>query len=144
MLAAGEGVRKHRRCFEKMRPRIIAEQMAKAQSLCKNVIQLAMDRARYVMLYRNAGSLDSLRSGVRLWHVLAVSILNYKVDLPAPPRESEHVLSWLSCFANQGTAMNYLQFLENFCEIEGLSTKWYDDTVRAWRRCANKLKIAFG
>ena len=106
-------------------------------------MQPAMERARYVMLYRNAGSLHSLRSGVRLWHVFAVSVLNYKVDLSAPPRESEHVLSWLSCFAHQGTAMNYLQLLKNFCEIEGFSTNSYDDTIRAWRRGANKLKIAF-
>ena len=103
-----------------------------------------MDRARYVTLSRNSGSLASLRSGVRQWHVFAVSVLHYKVDLSAPPRSSEHVLCWLSCFAHHGTAMNYLGYLKNFCEIEDVSTKWYNESVRAWRKGAQKLKIAAG
>ena len=94
--------------FKKMRPRKVAEQLAKAQKQGKDVFRPVMDRARYVILFRNSGSLASLRSGVRQWHVFAVSVLHYKVDLSAPPRSSEHVLCWLSCFAHHGTAMNYL------------------------------------
>ena len=51
--------------FKKMRPRTVAEQIAKAQSLGINVVLPAMERTRFVKLSRNAGSLNSLRSGAR-------------------------------------------------------------------------------
>ena len=40
--------------------------------------------------------------------------------------------------------MNYLQYLKNFCEVEGLSTAWYDNSILAWKKGANKLKVANG
>ena len=40
--------------------------------------------------------------------------------------------------------MKYLQFFKHFCEIEGVSAKWYDESIRAWRRGAQKLKSASG
>ena len=122
--------------FKKMRPRQVAEQLGKVQKQGKDVFRPVMDRARYVFLSRSSSSLASLRSGVRQWHVFAVSVLHYKVDLSAPPRSSEHVLCWLSCFTHHGTAMNYLGYLKNFCEIEGFYTKLYNESVRAWRKGA--------
>ena len=103
-----------------------------------------MDRAKFTQLNRNAGSLDSLRSGVRIWHVFATTVLDYKINISAPPRDSDHVLCWLACFAQYATAMNYLQYLNNFCEVEGLSTAWYDNSILAWKKGANKLKVANG
>ena len=130
--------------LEKMPPRAIAAQMAKARNRGLDVIQPAMDRAKFTQLNRNAGSLDSLRSGVRIWHVFATTVLDYKINISAPPRDSDHVLCWLACFAQYATAMNYLQYLKNFCEVEGLSTAWYDNSILAWKKGANKLKVANG
>ena len=117
-----------------MPPRAIAAQMAKALNRCLDVINPAMDRAKFTQLNRNAGSLDSLRSGIRIWHVFATTVLDYKINLSAPPRDSDHVLCWLACFAQYATAMNYLQYLKNFCEVEGLSTAWYDNSILAWKK----------
>ena len=114
--------------FNKMPPRSIIAQMAKARSLGYNVFQPALDRAKFTQLSRNAGSRDSLRSAIRAWHLFATSMLNYKEHLSAPPRSSEHVLIWVTCFGQYGTALNYLQYLKNFCEIEGLSIDWYDNS----------------
>ena len=71
-------------------------------------------------------------------------MLNYKEHLSAPPRSLEHVLIWVTCFGQNGTALNYLQYLKNFCEIEGLSTDWYDNSIISWKKGAVKLKMANG
>ena len=103
---------------DKMPPRAVAAQMVRARDRGLDVLNPALERARFIQLSRNAGSLDSLRSGIRIWHFFATSMLNYKEHLSAPPRSSEHVLLWLNCFGQHGTALNYLQYLRNFCEIE--------------------------
>ena len=130
--------------FKKMRPRTVVEQMAKAQSLGINVVLPAMERTRFVKLSRNAGSLDSLRSGARHWHIFATSVMNYKEGLSAPPRNSDHVLCWLSSVCQNGTGCNYLQYLRIVRDIGNLSTSWYDNTVQAWKKRAHKLKLANG
>ena len=104
--------------LEKMPPRAIAAQMARARDCRLDVMKPALDRAKLTQLSRNAGSLDSLRSGVRVWHFFATSVLDYKENISAPPRSSEHVLLWLTCCGQYATALNYLQYLRNFCEIE--------------------------
>ena len=71
-------------------------------------------------------------------------VLQYDEDLSAPPRSSRDVLSWLGCFAHHGTAMNYLSYLKNFCEVENLSMRWLDNSVHAWRKGATKLKLING
>ena len=103
--------------LEKMPPRAIAAQMARARDCGLDVMKPALDRAQLTQLSRNAGSLDSLRSGVRVWHFFATSVLDYKANVSAPPRSSEHVLLWLMCFCQYATALYYLQYLRNFCEI---------------------------
>ena len=130
--------------FKTMRPRQVAGQLAVALRRGKNVVAATLDRARYVTLYRKSRSLVSLRSGVKQWHVFAVNVLLYKENLSAPPRSSEDVPCWLACFAHQGTAINYVGYLKNFCEVEGLSMQWYDDSVKAWRNGASKLKLVHG
>ena len=115
--------------LEKMPPRAVAAQMARARACGLDVLKPALDRAKLTQLSRNAGSLDSLRSGVRVWHFFATSVLDYKENISAPPRSSEHVLLWLTCFGQYATALNYLQYLRNFCEIEGLSIAWYDNSI---------------
>ena len=111
-----------------------------ARSFGHNVIQPALDTAKFTQLSRNAGSLDSLRSAIRAWHLFATSMLDYKEHLSAPPRSSEHVLIWVTCFGQYGTALNYLQYLKNFCEIEGLSIDWYDNSIISWRRVLSSSK----
>ena len=54
------------------------------------------------------------------------------------------MLIWVTCFGQYGTALHYLQYLKNFCEIEGLSTDWYDNSIISWKKGAVKLKIANG
>ena len=66
---------------------------------------------------RNAGSFVSVRSGVRQWHVFAVSLLNYKVDLSAPPRSSEHVLCW-HLYSHIMALLWSACSSKSFCEIE--------------------------
>ena len=117
--------------FTKMLPRQVAGQLALARSQGKQVFETTLERARHITLFRNAGSLASLRSGVRLWHKFAVMVLQYDEVLSAPPRSSRDVLSWLGCFAHHGTAMNYLSYLKNFCEVENLSMRWLDNSVHA-------------
>ena len=130
--------------FDKMTPRSIIAQMANARSLGHNVIKPALDRAKFTQLSRNAGSLDSLRSAIRAWHLFATSMLDYKEHLSAPPRSSEHVLIWVTCFGQYGTALNYFQYPKNLCEIEELSTDWYDNSIISWKKGAAKFKIANG
>ena len=130
--------------FTKMLPRKVSGQLALAHGQGKDVLGACADRARHITLFRNAGSLPSFRSGVRLWHKFAVLVLQYSEDLSAPPRSSRDVLYWLGCFAHQGTAMNYLSYLKNFCEGENLSMKWFDKSVEAWRKGSAKLKLANG
>ena len=77
--------------------------------------------------------------------MFATAVLGYKADLSTPPRHPDHVLCWLSCLSQNGTGCNYLQYLRNFCDIENLSTSWYDSTaVQAWKKRAYKLKLANG
>ena len=93
---------------------------------------------------RNAGSLPSVRSGARHWHMFATSVLGYKEHFSTPPRHPDHALCWLSYFSQHDTACTYLQYLTNFCDIENLSTAWYDSTVQAWKKGAHKLKLVNG
>ena len=129
---------------DQMPPRAVAAQMVRARDRGLDVLNPALERARLIQLSRHAGSLDSLRSGIRIWHFFATSMLNYKEHLSAPPRSSEHVLLWLNCFGQHGTALNYLQYLRNFCEIEELSTAWYDNSILSLKKGAAKLTIANG
>ena len=130
--------------FKKMLPRQVTGQLALARCQGKEVVEATLERARHITLFRNAGSLASLRSGVRLWHRFAVMVLQYDENLSAPPRSSRDVLSWSGCFAHHGTAMNYLGYLKNFCETENLSMRWFDNSVLAWRKGAIKLKLING
>ena len=130
--------------FKKMLPRQVVGQLALASSQGKEVFEACAERARHVTLFRNQGSLASLRSGIRLWHKFAVLVLHYNENLSAPPRCSKDVLYWLGCFSHHGTAMNYMGYLKNFCEVENLSMKWLDNSVLAWRKGATKLKLING
>ena len=103
-----------------------------------------MDRAKFVKFIRNAGSFDSLRSGVGIWHVFATTMLDYKVSVSAPPRDSDHVLCWLACFAQHGTVLNYLQYIKKFCEVKSVSTAWRNNSIISWKKGTNKLKFANG
>ena len=130
--------------FTEMLPRQVAGQLALARGQGKEVLEACAERARHITLFRNQGSLASLRSGIRLWHNFAVMVLQYNEDFSAPPRSSKDVLCWLGCFAHHGTAMNYLGYLKNFCEGENLSMRWLDNSVQAWRKGATKLKLMNG
>ena len=130
--------------FTTMLPRKVAGQLALARCQGKDVLSACAERARHITLYRNQGSLASLRSGVRLWHKFAVFVLQYSEALSAPPRSFRDVLYWLGMFAHHGTAMNYVGYLKNFCEGENLSMRWLDNSVEAWRKGAAKLKLANG
>ena len=68
---------------DKMPPRAVAAQMVRARDRGLDVLNPALERARLIQLSRNAGSLDSLRSGIRIWHFFATSMLNYKEHLSA-------------------------------------------------------------
>ena len=84
--------------FTKMLPRQVAGQLALARSQGKQVIEATLERARHITLFRNAGSLASLRSGVRLLHRFAVMVLQYHEEIsPHHPEVQEtSCLGWVA------------------------------------------------
>ena len=40
--------------------------------------------------------------------------------------------------------MKHLSYLKNFCEVENLCMRWFDNSVTAWRKGAIKLKLING
>lgn len=58
-----------------------------------------------------------------------------------PLSESAHGASFVACFRNGATAMNYVGYIKAMCVHMSLVTSWHNDTVKATLRGAKRKQL---
>ena len=67
--------------------------------------------SKLVSLQYRMHSLPSTVAALRGWHAHAVTVCSYNPEESFPPKSEEDICNWITVFANEGTAYNYVGVL---------------------------------
>ena len=105
--------------------------------MCKSLARLPKQDMREhlhaglasLKLQTRKGSLKSVASGLRLWHVFATTVLGYDEDASLPPKTETDICLFVSIFRNPGTARNYVGHVKWACLYLALPVAWHGSEV---------------
>ena len=114
--------------------------------MCKSLARLPKEEAREhlhagvasLKLQTRKGSLRSVASGLRLWHVSATTLLGYSEDASLPPKSETDVCLFVSIFRNPGTARNYVGHVKWACLYLALPLTWHGSELSMTLQGLNK------
>ena len=114
--------------------------------MCKSLARLPKEEAREhlhagvasLKLQTRKGSLRSVASGLRLWHVFATTLLGYSEHASLPPKSETDVCLFVSIFRNPGTARNYVGHVKWACLYLALPLTWHGSELSMTLQGLNK------
>jgi len=116
------------------RPAPMIGDLAQANQAGHDVQSPLMNRALLTMLEAKKASLPAVRSAVRSWHLFAALVLMVPLGGTLQPVCSMHVMMWLCCLKNHGTAQNYYAHLVFFVKFMGGHTDWVDGRMELYMK----------
>ena len=75
------------------------------------------------------GSLNSVASGLHVWHAFATDILGYTEDETLPPKHDVDICKFCAIFKNPGTATNHVGYVNWACTHLSMVTSWWSPSV---------------
>ena len=98
----------------KMKPRNLFKIFDKVADKEKLQRTLA-SRGMWTQLQAIQGGTKPFISGIRAWAQFAISVFGYALSCVLPPLTAAHMVAFVSCFMNPGTAQNYVTHVRNGC-----------------------------
>ena len=113
-----------------------------ANFLGKDVASLLFEATDLTVLEKKAGSLMSLRSGVRAWKVVAHEVLNYPVDQNFPPVIGRDLEAFGELFKNVRFALNYVGHVIVAATWARCNLSFVDDHFKSWQTGMRRKKTS--
>jgi len=123
------------------KPAVRMEEMGQAGQMGKDVQSPLMNKCLLTILECRKASLPAIRSAVRSWHLFALMVLMVPLGSTLQPVCSMHVMMWLCCLKNHGTAQNYYGHLVFFVKFMGGDLSWIDGRMELYMKSRKKLKM---
>ena len=141
------GMEKADEALEKMaisteRPTMMINDLGQASQTGQDVQSPLMSKCLLTMLEAKKASIPAVRSAIRSWHAFAATVIMVPLANTLQPVCSLHVMMWLVCLKNHGTAQNHYWHLVFFVKFMGGGTSWIDDRMELYMKGRKKMKMS--
>ena len=118
------------------RPTMMINDLGQASQTGQDVQSPLMSKCLLTMLEAKKASISAVRSAIRSWHAFAATVIRVPLTNTLQPVCSLHVMMWLCCLKNHGTAQHYYGHLVFFVKFMGGDTSWRDDRMELYMKRA--------